>query len=120
METIGNITDKVVQKYIKNKRTDSYYCPICFIVNPEKVSIYDVYPFDMGAFDAEKYSDFFPRGVKLKNHELYGGLETIQSYIVVMFDNNENCIEGKCVQSGYDLAEINILINVCSISTFID
>lgn len=49
----GKPSYPVAEKFAE-KRTDSYYCPICFIVNPEKVSIYDVYPFDTGAFDIDE------------------------------------------------------------------
>lgn len=101
----------VADKFSK-KRTDDYYCPICFIANPEKVSIYQVYPFDTGAFKAEKFSDFLPRGIELDNYLIDGDIKAIQSYISVMFDNNDNYIDGKCVQSEYDLAEINSLIHM--------
>lgn len=107
----GKPSYPVAEKF-SEKRTDPFYCPVCFVVNPERVSIYNAYPFDTGAFDAKKYSDFFPRGVKLENYKLNNNLEAIQSYISVMFDNNENYIDGKCIRSEYDLAEINILINM--------
>ncbi len=107
----GKPSYPVAEKSPEN-RTDVYYCPFCFIVNPEKVSIYEVYPFDTGAFDANKYADFFPRGVELENYKLENSIESIQEYIAVMFGNNDNYIDGKCIQIEYDLAEIDVLIHM--------
>lgn len=107
----GKPSYPVAEKFPK-KRTDAYYCPICFIVNPEKVSIYEVYPFDTGAFRANKYSDFFPRGVKLEDYKLDTNIEAIQSYITVMFGDNDNYIDGRCIQVEYDIAEIDVLIRM--------
>lgn len=94
------------------KRTDEFYCPVCFIVKPETVPIYEIYPFDTGAFEANIYSDFFPRGIKLEDYRLKSELEIICSYIKVMFGNNDNYLSGKCIQSDYDLPEIRCLINM--------
>lgn len=107
----GKPSYPVAEKF-PEKRTDGYYCPICFIINSEKVPIYEVYPFDTGAFKTDKYSKFFPRGVELENYKLDSSLGAIQSYISVMFGNNDNYIDGKCIQTEYDIAEIHVLINM--------
>ena len=41
-----------VGEKVEGNRTDIEYCPVCFIVNPDKVKIYRVFPFDTGAFNA--------------------------------------------------------------------
>ena len=92
----GKPSYPVGEKVVGN-RTDIEYCPVCFIVNPQKVKIYRVFPFDTGAFSAEKYDDFFHRNMQLGEFELDSSLKAILTYIAIFFESNDNYIRGQTV-----------------------
>jgi len=75
-------------------RTDELYCPICFIINPEKVEMYKAYPFDTGAFTNSFYKQFFHRHMNINNFEIESNLQKIKAYISLVFSNNEDYING--------------------------
>lgn len=99
---------------LKNKenRTDAFYCPVCFVINPEKVDVYQVFPFDTGAFKEKIYEGFIHRNMKLDNYELDNNLDSILAYISVMFGNNEDYLNGICHQKKSKLVEIQALLNM--------
>lgn len=96
----------------QTKRTDDLYCPVCFIVNPQKVSIYRVFPFDSGAFKAKRYTDFLHRDMKIDDFELENNTEQIQAYISVIFNNNNNYIEGVAYKQESTYLEIKSFLNM--------
>lgn len=81
----------------KKYRTDIDYCPVCFIVNPEIIPIYKIFPFDSGAFTRNMYSDFFYRRVALDDYSINNSLEALLKYIAVFYENNSNYIRGNAV-----------------------
>ena len=111
-----------VGEKIPENREDIDYCPVCFIMNPNAVKIYRVFPFDTGAFDAGRYSGFLHRNMKLEDFELENSLGMIQKYISVCFENNEKYIMGetKITGSGYSLTidALIRLLNANSTSAF--
>lgn len=84
-----------VGEKISGNRTDINYCPICFLVKPEKVNLFRAFPFDTGAYDAKLYAGFLHRGMKLEDFELGNSLDFIQKYIAICFTNNNNYILGE-------------------------
>lgn len=105
----GKPSYPVGEKYTK-KRADDYYCPVCFIINPENLPMYEVYPFDKDEFNEELYKGFIMS--ELENYKLEPSLESIQTYISAMFGNNTYYLEGKCIRSDSSLIEIDALINM--------
>lgn len=89
-----------VGEKIAGNRTDINYCPICFLVKPEKVNLFRAFPFDTGAYDAKLYGDFLHRSMKLEDFELENSLDFIQEYIAVCFTNNYNYILGEPTLTG--------------------
>ena len=101
----------VAEKNRKN-RTDEYYCPICFVVNPMKVKIEKIFPFDTGAFKKGMYKDFIHRGMELSNYDMGNNLTSVLKYISIMFQNNKSYLVGHCKQTKSDLMEIQALLNM--------
>lgn len=96
----------------ETKRTDDLYCPVCFIVNPKKVPIYRVFPFDSGAFDENRYKDFLHRDMKIEDFELENNVDAILSYITTIFKNNKNYIDGVACKKESDYLEIESFLNL--------
>lgn len=92
----GKPSYPVGEKAVGN-RTDIEYCPVCFIVNPQKVKIYRVFPFDTGAFSAGKYNGFLHRNMQIDEFELDNSIESILKYITIFFRNNDNYIRGQTI-----------------------
>lgn len=93
-------------------RTDSLYCPISFVINPQKVNIYKIFPFDTGAFKRKLYEGFIPDKIEMDNYELGNTIESVLQYISVMFDNNDNYINGICNKKDDKSYEINVLLKL--------
>jgi len=83
-----------VGEKVEGHRTDDEYCPVCFIVPLNKVSIHRAFPFDTGAFDAKMYSGFLHHNLKIEEFEMDHTIESIMKYIKVFFGNNENYLRG--------------------------
>lgn len=96
----------------QTKRTDDLYCPVCFIVNPKKVPIYRVFPFDSGAFDGNRYKDFLHRDMKIEDFELENNIDAILSYIAAVFGDNKGYIEGVACKKDSDYLEIESFLNL--------
>jgi len=99
------------EKNVKN-RTDNFYCPCCFVVNPEKVPFFRVFPFDTGAFQGKRYEDFIHRHMKIENYELENNIDAILEYISVFYETNEDYLKGECKQSESNVMEIKALLNM--------
>ncbi len=79
--------------YIINTHNDGdcgdFYAPVCLILNPEKINMYRVFPFDSGGyahdmFNANRYSPF-----GLDDFELDNAVSSITSCVCTFFGNNE-------------------------------
>ncbi len=101
-----------VGEKIKSKRTDDLYCPVCFVVNPNKVSIFRIFPFDSGAFDGELYTDFLHTEMTIEDFELENSIDSILAYISVIFDDNKNYIDGISCKHESDNIEIDSFLNL--------
>lgn len=88
---------------------DSLYCPVCFIVNPEKVKIYRVFPFDSGACKSGKYSPFMHRDMQIEDFELKNCTEAINKYVAYMFGTVENYISGKSLKKDISPSKVDDL-----------
>lgn len=86
-----------VGEKIKENRTDIEYCPVCFIVSLDEIEIYKVFPFDTGAFKANRYAEFLHRNMRLDDFELTSSRSGIQEYIQIFFGNNQNYIQGEAI-----------------------
>ena len=75
-----------------NSRTDELYCPCCFILDETKIKINTVYPFDSGGFMGKRYHDFFHDRMNIDNYALNTDLESIQKFVDVFFNDNDNYI----------------------------
>lgn len=93
-------------------RTDYYCLPVCFVINPEKVAIYDSYPFDSGAFKHNLFKDYIPANSSLERFRLNNTLHSVQEYIKAMFNTNDDYILGNCSLSEYDILEVDALIRM--------
>ena len=71
-------------------RTDALCCPVCLIIDLDKIDIYRVFPFDSGAFNRSLYDNFLHKHMKIEKFELDNNSNAIRSYISVVFGNNEN------------------------------
>lgn len=96
----------------ETKRTDDLYCPVCFIVNPKKVPIYKVFPFDSGAFKGKKYKDFLHRDMQIEDFELENNVDAILSYVATVFSNNKSYINGFACKKESDYPEIEAFFNL--------
>lgn len=96
----------------ETKRTDNLYCPVCFIVNPKKVPIYRVFPFDSGAFKGGKYKDFLHRDMQIEDFELESNVDAILSYIATVFSDNKKYIDGFACKKESDYLEIEAFLNL--------
>lgn len=96
----------------ETKRTDDLYCPVCFIVNPQKVHIYKVFPFDSGAFKGQRYKDFLHRDMKIEDFELENSVDAILSYIATIFGDNKKYIRGFACKKESNYLEIESFLNL--------
>ncbi len=94
--------------------TNPLLCPICFIVNTQKINFYEVYPFDTGAFDAGMYDEFINNKFNINDYKVESNIQGILSYIKVMFGDNENYIkrESTITEDATADEEINALISL--------
>lgn len=78
-----------------------FNCPVCFVVDVEKIKACDIYPFDTGAYMGNMYKSFSmnPDKTVLKNEYSLGkDVNSIRKYISGMYSDNVNYIEGKSSQ----------------------
>lgn len=95
-----------------DNRTDDLCCPVCFVVDPKKISIYRIFPFDSGAFKEKRYVHFLHKGMKIEDFELENNIESILSYVSVIFDNNSNYVTGISCKHESDYIEIDSFLNL--------
>jgi len=65
--------------------------PVCWGINPTGINnISGIYPFDSGAFKADRYSGLIANHFKLEDFKFDNSLEFIQRFISYFYENNEN------------------------------
>lgn len=96
----------------KENRTDDLYCPVCFLVDVNKINIKKVFPFDSGAYMGGMYDGFIHRHMKIDCFEIQNTCQAIGAYISVFFGNNDNYISGLARQYQSDESHINALLNM--------
>ena len=98
----------------KYKRTDNLCCPVCFIVDIDKIDIYRVFPFDSGAFKNNMYSQFIHRHMHIDEFEIDNDIIAIKAYISVVFGNNTSYINGIAVEKEAEDTCTNALLKMLS------
>lgn len=78
----------------KYNRTDNLCCPVCFIIDIDKIDIYRVFPFDSGAFNSKMYLQFIHRHMQINEFELDNNCNAIRAYISVVFETNVKYLRG--------------------------
>lgn len=95
-------------------RTDSLYCPVCFIIDIDNIDIYRIFPFDSGAFDKGLYKQFMHRHMNIDRFEIENNSKAIKAYISVIFGNNTNYINGTPIKNHDEDTYVNALLNLLS------
>lgn len=79
-------------------KTNSYKCPVCFIIDIDKVKSFEAFPFDSGAFMNDLYNAFsiIPDEDELKREYALGAdKDKINSYISTFFTDNTHYLDGE-------------------------
>lgn len=84
-----------VSENVDGTRTDTIYCPVCFILDTAKIDIYRIFPFDSGGFQAGLYESFIHRHMKIESFEINNSISDIKAYISAVFHNNMNYLIGE-------------------------
>ena len=85
----------------------SEWLPVCFLLKPDKIRIFKVYPMDTGAFHGQpegrgdEMTAFFeelnlPPKEAVKLYELSCDCENIRRYVIQFFGDNKSYFDGKC------------------------
>lgn len=90
-----------VGEKVLDHRTDTEYYPVCFVVDPKRIPIYKVYPFDSGAFKQNIYGDFLHRNMDINEFEIPNNTHAIQAYVSYMFGTNDNYLDGSAIYRGH-------------------
>ena len=98
----------------KYKRTDALCCPVCFIVDIEKVDIYRVFPFDTGAYDAKMYTQFIHRNMEMREFEIDNNSSAIRAYISVIFGDNKRYLSGISAENETENTYVKALLKMLS------
>lgn len=78
-----------------------YRCPVCFIVDIDKIKPYRIYPFDTGAYMAGLYNEFSIQANETELQQEYAlgkKKENIQAYVKSFFLDNEHYLNGECAK----------------------
>lgn len=95
-------------------RTDTFCCPVCFIIDIDKIDIFRIFPFDSGAFMSGKYQQFIHRHMNIEKFEIKNNNVSIMAYISVIFGNNKNYIEGTPIKNHAEDTHVDALLNLLS------
>lgn len=98
----------------KQNRTDDLCCPVCFIIDIDRIDIYRVFPFDSGAFKHGMYSQFIHKHMKIDKFEIDNKINSIRAYVSVVFSNNWNYINGITVEKQAENTYTNALLRMLS------
>lgn len=85
----------VVSKDATKAYRHNIFMPGCFVVDTSKLPIHRIFPFDSGAFMAERYIDNFPRNADIAHYKIDPDMDSIIKYISTFFQGNDNYLEGK-------------------------
>ena len=95
-------------------RTDELCCPVCFIIDIDKIDIYRVFPFDSGAFSTKMYSQFIHRHMHINQFEIDNNCNAIRAYVSVVFGSNWKYLRGISVEKEAENTYVNALLKMLS------
>lgn len=98
----------------KVNRTDVMCCPVCLIIDIEKIDIFRAFPFDSGAFENKMYLQFLHRHMKIERFEIDNNCDAIRAYISLVFGNNWNYIHGIAKETEAENTYVNALLKMLS------
>lgn len=98
----------------KHNRTDTLCCPVCFIIDINKINIYRVFPFDSGAFKEKMYLQFLHRHMIIDKFEIDNNSDAIRAYVSVVFGNNLNYVLGMAKEKEAENTHVNALLKMLS------
>lgn len=85
--------------YIINTHNDGdcgdFYAPVCLILNPKKIDLYKVFPFDSGGYVSDKMSANKFSQFGLAEFELENTMKSVDSYVHTFFESNESYYKGQ-------------------------
>lgn len=98
----------------KYNRTDVLCCPVCFIVDIDKINIYRIFPFDSGAYSNGLYEQFIHRHMQITKFEIENNSQSIQAYVSVVFGDNKNYIHGTTQSQDHEDTCVSSLLRMLS------
>lgn len=91
----GKPSYKVSSK-VNASLTTSLFSPCCFIIDPNKVNVKRIFPFDTGAYSDDRYKNLIPHNIELEDFQLQPNIKSIPEFIKLFYTNNSNYLSGKC------------------------
>lgn len=83
-----------VSSKISDSSTSYTLAPCCFIINPGKIKPEHIYPFDTGAFAADRYDEITKMRTEMGEYELSDHIDDIPQFVCMFYANNQNYLEG--------------------------
>ena len=86
-------------------KTMVYQCPVCFVVNMNKIKPYNMYPFDTGAFMGGLYNCFSIQANEKELQQEYclgDEKDTLSAYVKSFFADNDHYLVGECAKRVWD------------------
>ena len=94
----------------KGSRNDYSYYPVCFLLNFEKISFGNVFPFDSGAFKEEYYKKYLNDEMKLYDFALQPNIDYINRFVSTFYSSNKDYYHGK-TKSSFDSLDYNPVLD---------
>lgn len=76
-------------------RRDHVYLPVCFIIDSDKLSIDNVFPFDSGAYANELYDDYIDKSIDINSFQISPEISSIKGFIEYFYKSNEKYYKHK-------------------------
>lgn len=76
-------------------RSDDTYLPVCFVLNPQRIRIHYIFPFDTGAFANKMYDDFMHEKMDINSFQLPQNIDSVKDFIYLFYENNDNYYKSK-------------------------
>ena len=76
-------------------RSDDTYLPVCFVLNPQKIKIHYIFPFDTGAFANKMYDIFMHEKMDINSFQLPQSIDFVKDFIYLFYENNDNYYKSK-------------------------
>lgn len=84
-----------VSAKISDSSTSYTLAPCCFIVKPDKIKPEHIYPFDTGAFAADRYDEITKMRTEMCEYELSARIDDIPQFVCMFYENNQKYLEGR-------------------------